>query len=90
MGVALLKKNSGGDDPRAALREAIRAAAEAHDMVEAHRQAVERALDMVSTAEWRATEAAQILPASGMQKNSRRPRRAERHRRRTRRCEPLV
>src|SRR5262249_7361554 len=63
MAVAVLRKNTGGDDPRSALREAIRAADEARDMIEQHQGAVQRARTLVADAEQRMSAAGEALEA---------------------------
>jgi DNA repair exonuclease SbcCD ATPase subunit len=64
MGVAILKKSTGGDDPRWALREAICAAAEAQRRVEEHREAIRRAHAMVSDTEQKLATASDALEAA--------------------------
>jgi hypothetical protein len=55
MGVALLKKNTGGKDPRAGLRQALAARTAAEAKVEQRQQAIHRAQGMVREAEAKVT-----------------------------------
>jgi hypothetical protein len=64
MGVALLKKDDGSDDPRSALREAIAARTVTHAKAELQRKAVERAHTMVRDAEARLTVVGEALEAT--------------------------
>jgi hypothetical protein len=61
MGVALVKKTTDGEDPRAGLRQAIAAAAKAQVEAEQHQQAIQRAESMVAEAEARVSAANEAL-----------------------------
>jgi hypothetical protein len=64
MSVALLKKNTDGDDPRAGLRQAIAARAAAHARAEQREEAIRRAHTMVRDAEARLTVVGEALEAT--------------------------
>ena len=63
MGVALLK-DTGGDDPRAGLRQAIAARAAAEQKATKHLQAVNRARDILHDAKEKVRAAASVLTAA--------------------------
>jgi hypothetical protein len=61
MGVALARKNDGGDDPRDALRSAIVACTAGQLKTDRQLDAIRRAKDLVATAERRVSEVAESL-----------------------------
>jgi hypothetical protein len=61
MGVALLKKDTDGEDPRAVLRLAIAAAAAVHAKAEQHEEAIHRARNMFAAAEAKVVVAGEAL-----------------------------
>jgi hypothetical protein len=63
MGVAILKKDDGGDDPRAGLRQAIAACTAIHTKAERHEEAIHRSRNMVAAAEAKVTVAGEALEA---------------------------
>jgi chromosome segregation ATPase len=64
MGLAAVRKNDDGNDPRAGLREAIRAAAEAHDKADRQREAIHRARNILHDADEKVRAAASVLTAA--------------------------
>jgi hypothetical protein len=64
MGVALVKKDDGGDDPRGDLRRAIVARAAAHAKAGQQQEVIHRARNMVTVAEAKVTVAGEALEAA--------------------------
>ena len=67
MGVALVKNNTNGDDPRSTLREAIAARAVAHAKAELQQQTIHRARDMLRDAEAKLGMAGEALESARSQ-----------------------
>ena len=64
MGLAAVRKNDDGNDPRAGLREAIRAAGEAHAKADRQREAIHRARNILHDADEKVRAAASVLTAA--------------------------